>query len=163
MSRTSVLGIAERLTRGDPQLLAHQVEPGDLLGDGVLHLQPRVHLEEVVGAVAGQQTLDGARVGVADRPGRVDPDPPDRLAQLRRDHRRRRLLHDLLMAPLDRAVPLPQVHHRPVLIGQHLHLDVPGIVEVALDIDGVVGEVGRALPPGGLVPGNQIVLGRAPP
>ena len=36
--------------RGDEQLRAHQVEAGDLLGDRMLDLQPRVHLEEVEAA-----------------------------------------------------------------------------------------------------------------
>ena len=46
--------IGERLAGGDPQLRLHQVDVGDLLGDGVLHLDSRVHLDEDVVAVAGR-------------------------------------------------------------------------------------------------------------
>ena len=58
-----VLRERERLARGDAQLLLDEVEPGDELGDRVLDLQPRVHLdeEELVRAVGGDEELDGAR------------------------------------------------------------------------------------------------------
>ena len=38
--------VAERLAVGDAELLAHEVDAGDLLGDGVLDLQAGVDLEE---------------------------------------------------------------------------------------------------------------------
>ena len=41
-----VLGERERLAGGDPQLLLDEVEAVDELGDRVLDLQARVHLEE---------------------------------------------------------------------------------------------------------------------
>jgi hypothetical protein len=59
-----LLGEAQPLARGDPDLLAHQVDPGDELGDRVLHLQPRVHLQEEELAVL-EEELDGAGVDVA--------------------------------------------------------------------------------------------------
>ena len=48
-------------------LLLHQVHAGDHLGDGVLDLEPRVHLHEVEVPVLVDQELDGAGVGVVDR------------------------------------------------------------------------------------------------
>ena len=45
----------------------HQVDAGHHLGDRMLDLQPRVHLEEVEAAVLVEQELDRAGVGVADR------------------------------------------------------------------------------------------------
>ena len=45
------------------------------------------------------------------------------------------------MAALDGAVPLAEMDHVPVRVGKHLHLDVAGILEVALDVDAPVGEV----------------------
>jgi copper oxidase (laccase) domain-containing protein len=44
--------------------------------------------------------------------------------QLGATPRARRLLHHLLVPPLDRAVALEQVHHVAVLVAQHLDLDV---------------------------------------
>ena len=45
------------------------------------------------------------------------------------------------MAPLDRAVALAEVDDVAVRVGEHLHLDVARILEVALDVDVRVGEV----------------------
>jgi hypothetical protein len=82
--------------------------------------------------------------GVPGRARGLDRDLPDPRAQLVVDRRRRRLLHELLVAPLDRAVPLAEVDHVPVGVGEHLHLDVARIDEEALGVHRVVGEV--ALP-----------------
>ena len=40
--------VGERLARREPQLRLHEVDAGDLLGDRVLDLQPRVGLDEPV-------------------------------------------------------------------------------------------------------------------
>ena len=56
------------LAGGDPKLRLYQVDAGDHFGDGVLDLQPRVHLEEIeTGAIAlaFEQELDGSRIAVA--------------------------------------------------------------------------------------------------
>ena len=49
-----LLAKARRLARRDEDLLADEVDPGDELGDGVLDLDARVHLEEPVVAFAGR-------------------------------------------------------------------------------------------------------------
>ena len=61
------LGEGQRLARGDAELQMHQVQTGDQFGDRVLHLQPRVHLEEVEVAVRIHQELGRARVGITGR------------------------------------------------------------------------------------------------
>ena len=66
---------------------------------------------------------------------------PIRLAQLGADGGRRRLLDQLLMAPLDRAVALAEMDDVAVRVREHLHLDVARILEVLLDVDRRVGEV----------------------
>jgi hypothetical protein len=55
------------------------------------------------------------------------------------------------VAPLNRAIAFAEVDHVAVGIGQDLDLDVPWILEVALDVDRRVGEVGLALAARGLV------------
>ena len=50
------------------------------------------------------------------------------------------------MAALDRAVALAEVDHVAVCVREHLHLDVSRVLEVSLDVDGRVGEVGLPLP-----------------
>jgi hypothetical protein len=94
------IGIAERLTGGDPELLPDQVDAGDLLADGVLHLQPGVDLQERDDTVLPDEELagPGAHVlgllqdgfGGADHLGVL----------LARQERRGCLLDQLLVAPL---------------------------------------------------------------
>jgi hypothetical protein len=54
----------QRRAGGDADLLAHQVDAGDHLGDRMLDLQARVHLDEVELAVLVQE-LDRAGAAVA--------------------------------------------------------------------------------------------------
>ena len=80
----------------------------------------------------------------------VDGDLADLRAQLVVDQRRRRLLDQLLVAALDRAVALAQVDDVAVLVGQHLDLDVARVGQVALEVDRRVGEELLALARGAL-------------
>ncbi len=93
-----------------------------------------------------EQPLDRPGRAIARRPRGVHGDLADPRAQLRVDGGRRRLLDELLMAPLDRAVALAEEQHGAVRVGEDLRLDVTRVLEVALDVDGVVGEVLEALP-----------------
>ena len=111
---------------GDVQLQPHEVGAGDHLGDRVLDLQAGVHLEEGEEAVARVvEELHGAGTGVPDRDG----EPLGRrleLAGLRDvEHRRGRLLDDLLVAALHRAVAHADRPRRALPVGDDLHLDVP--------------------------------------
>src|SRR5699024_1918653 len=58
-------GVPQRLTGGDAELLAHQVDPGDLLADAVLHLQASVDLQEGNGPVGADEELAGSCPAVA--------------------------------------------------------------------------------------------------
>ena len=144
-----VLRDRQLLAGGDPDLLAHDVDAADHLGHAVLHLHARVHLEEEVLAVL-EQALDRARRAVADRLRRLGADLADPLAQLVVHGRRGALLDQLLVAALDRAVALAEVDHVAVLVGQHLHLHVARVGQVALDVDGRVVEELLALARGAL-------------
>ena len=128
----------------DRELQVDQVESGDELGDGVLDLESGVHLEEE-GVLAGDEELDGAGVDVADLAGQVDGRRGDDRADRVGDLARRRLLEHLLVAALDGAVTLVQVHDVAVLVGHDLHLDVPTVLDVSLEQHGVVAEGGRRL------------------
>src|SRR3989304_3769856 len=61
-----VLPPRQALARGHAELGRDQVEPRDLLGHGVLHLEPRVHLEEVKLAALDEE-LHGPRLDIAHR------------------------------------------------------------------------------------------------
>ena len=72
-------------------------------------------------------------------------------------------LDQLLVAALHRAVALPEVDHVAVLVGQHLHLDVPRVLDVFLQVDVGVAEGGLGLGLG-LLQGRlqgQVVHGHA--
>ncbi len=91
----------------------------------MLHLHPGVHLHEVHLAI-GEQKLHGTGVLVAHRLGRAHGQVADIGALLGGELRARRNLDELLVAPLDRAVALEQVHGVAEAVGQHLRLDVLG-------------------------------------
>src|SRR4029453_3900484 len=99
-----------RPPRRDQHLLANEIEARCELGDRVLDLDARVHLEEEVLAVPREQTLDRAGRSVSDRPGRVDRDLADALAEVLGHRRRRRLLDQRLVPALNRAIALTQVN-----------------------------------------------------
>ena len=107
-----------------------------------------------------EQPLDRPRAGVVDRRRGLGGDLADPGPQLLVHGRRRRLLDQLLVAALQRAVALAEVDHVAVLVGQHLHLDVTGVGQVALEVDGGVAEELLALPGRALEGVLQLVLGQ---
>ncbi len=99
----------------------------------MLDLEAGVHLEERDGAVLADEELAGAGADVAGL-------EQDRLAGLVElgalvvgEERRGRLLDQLLVAALQRAVAGGDHDDVAVAVGEALGLDVPGTVEVALD------------------------------
>src|SRR5665648_594064 len=98
------LGYTEVAGRGDPQLLADQVDAGDLLGDRVLHLQTGVDLEEGHGPVRTHQELARPRADVAGGPQDGDRGIPHHPLLPRGKEGGRRLLDELLVPALQGAV-----------------------------------------------------------
>ena len=125
--------VAELLAGGDAEHLADQVDAGDLLGDRVLDLQAGVDLEEADRAVAGHEELARAGADVAglaeDRLGRLVEARDLVVGQVRRG----RLLDELLVAALQRAVAGGDDDDVAVRVGQALGLDVARLVEELLD------------------------------
>ena len=152
--RRHELGDAVGALAGQPQHLLDQVDPVYLLGDRVLHLQPRVHLKE-------RRLLPGRVVHELDGPGRAVGDGrgevPRRLVQLAAQRRRqpggRGLLDDLLVAALKRAVPVAEHHDLPGPVAEDLDLHVPGLPHQPLEEDAGGGEVGSGEP---LDPGERV-------
>ena len=142
------LGPAKPFAGGDAELSLDEIAPHDLLRDGVLDLEPRVHLQEVE-AVPLHQELDGPGVPVAGRLRHADARRVKARPQVGIEPGGRRLLDQLLMPPLDRAIALEEVDQRPVLVGEDLDLDVPGPLDGPLDVDGGVPERGPRAPLGG--------------
>ncbi len=153
-----VLREAERLALRDAHHLAHQIEPRDELGHRVLDLQARVHLEEVEAPVLGEQELERAGAEVADALRALHGDGAHARDELARSGGARRLLDDLLVPALDRAVALEDVHEVALAIAEHLDLDVARPEDRLLEVDRVVAEelLGLAARP---LPGARHLVG----
>ena len=126
---------------GDLELRLHEVEARDLLGHRVLDLDAGVALdEEVLAGLGDDKELDRAGVHVGGRlhqPDRVGEEPRAQIAvQAGRGGR----LDHLLVAELDRAVPLVQVDGVAVRVGEDLDLDVPWTLDQLLDEHRTVAE-----------------------
>ena len=136
---------AQLLARGDADLLLHEIDAGEHLGDRMLDLNARVHLHEVERSVFVEQHLDRAGADVVDRlraGHRVVAHPQ---AQVGRHRRARRFLDQLLVAALHRAIALAEVDHVAELVAEDLELDVARPREVLLDVDVAVAERGERL------------------
>jgi hypothetical protein len=126
---------------GHADLLLHEVHAGEHLGDRVLHLDARVHLHEVERPVLVEEHLDRPRAHVVDGLGAAHRRPrPSPRAGSGVITGARRLLHELLVAALHRAVALAQVDHAAVRVAEDLELDVPRAREVLLDVHVAVAE-----------------------
>src|SRR5207247_645470 len=80
------------------------------------------------------QELERAGVDVADRARAGERGLGEPALGPRLEIRRRRLIDELLMAALDRALALVQMHDRAFAVAEDLHLDVAGRFEIALHV-----------------------------
>ena len=129
----------------DADLLLHDVDAGDHLGDRVLDLHARVHLDEVELAVLVQE-LEGAGAFVADLAARLGAALADAQPRARIDVRRGRFLDDFLVPALHRAVAVAEIDRVAVLVGEHLDFDVARLLQKFLEIDRRVAERRLRLP-----------------
>ena len=133
------------LTRGQPNLLANEVDPGDGLGYRMLDLDAAVDLDEVEVALAVQQELERPDTLVAGGENGANRQVAESLASRLGHGRRRTLLDDLLVAPLDAAITLTKVNAVPVLVDQDLDLNVAALLDPFFEVDGVVTKGGLRL------------------
>src|SRR5205085_3151685 len=96
--------------------------------------------DEVQAPLLIHEELDRAGIPISNGRQRLAENLPDLRPHLRRDLRRRRLLQQLLMPPLDRALALAQAHHLAVLVGQYLELNVPGMLDILLHVEIAIAE-----------------------
>ncbi len=89
-----------------------EVDAGDGLGDGVLHLDAGVHLDEVELTGGVHEEFDRAGVLVADVGEAAAERLAEFVAELGRDLERGRLFNQLLMAALDGALALKEERPR---------------------------------------------------
>ena len=137
------LGAARRreaLARRDRELRAREVDPGQELGDRVLDLEARVHLDEVEAPLGVEQELDRPGAAVVERLARAARRLLHVGAQLVRQRRGRTLLDELLVAALHRALALAEREHAALAVAEHLDLDVARADDRPLDVERAVGE-----------------------
>ena len=110
----------------------------------MLHLKPRVHLDEIGARFAGDE-LDGARAHIADGRRGLARRLVQRFAALIVKGGGRRFLDHFLMAPLQRAFALEQRNHAAMRVAEDLHFDMARALDEFLDKQPAVAEGGRRL------------------
>ena len=113
---------------GDADLLVHEVDAGDRLGDRMLHLQAGVHLDEVELAVLVEE-LDRAGAAIFQLAHGVGADFADLHPLLDVERRGVGLFPDLLVAALQRAVALAEMDGVAFAVADHLDFDVARLAE----------------------------------
>ena len=134
-----VLGDRQRRAGRNLDLLVDDVDAGDHLGDRMLDLDARVHLDEVEPPALVQE-LDRSRADIAELRHGAGDDGADLLALTRIERGGRSFLPDLLVTPLQRAVALAEMNGPALSVAEHLDLDVARPAEILLQIDSVVAE-----------------------
>src|SRR3954447_21273768 len=102
------------------ELPAYQVQPGDPFGYGMLHLQPGVHFQEIKFLRRIEDELDGAGASVLDSARDFQSGIAHRLPYFLGQTGCRAFFPNLLMAPLERALPFEKMHEISVLIAENL-------------------------------------------
>ena len=126
-------------------LQLHEVEPGGDLRDAVLHLEPRVGLEEPEVLAGGiVEELHGRGPHVPRGPDEARRRLPHRRLSHRGKARHRRFLDELLVAPLDGRLARGQRPHAAPRVAHHLHVHLADALEAPLQEDGGLAE---PLPP----------------
>src|ERR1035438_9979752 len=95
------------LSQSDANLLPHDVHSGCRFGHRMFDLNAGVHLDEIECLILVKK-LDRSSPPVADPTTRRRASPTECLDLNTRYARRRRLLENLLVAPLHGAVPFPE-------------------------------------------------------
>ena len=113
------------LSGRDADLFPNQVDAGDHFGYGVLHLDARVDLEEIISVFLIQQEFHRAGIDVVAGLRRLDRSLADPVQKFL-GKRGRGNFDELLMASLNGTVAGAQMDDVAVLIGKDLHLEMAG-------------------------------------
>ena len=134
-----LLGDRQRRPGRDLDLLVDDVDAGDHLGDGMLDLDARVHLDEVELAVLVEK-LDRPDADVAELRHGAGDHSADLFALFGVERGGGAFFPHFLVAALQRAVALAEMDGAALPVAEHLELDVARPREVFLEIEGVVAE-----------------------
>ena len=104
----------------------------------MFHLKARIHFEEVKVLLSIHDELNRSGAGVIHSLCQRDRLFAHRLARGFIEERARRLFHNFLVAPLDRAFPLSQIDPVAVAVAKHLNFDVAGLGHEFFDENPVI-------------------------
>jgi hypothetical protein len=125
----------------DLDLRSNDVDTRDHFGDGVLHLDARIHFDEIPGAGFGiDQKFDSAGVIVIRGSGERHGCIGNCIANGGGERNGGRDFDHFLIAALNRTIALIKMQGVAVTIGQDLNFDVTGTADVAFEEDRVVAE-----------------------
>ncbi len=130
---------------GNGDLEFHKVEAGNLLGDGMLDLQARVHFQKIKIEIGVNEEFNSAGVDVAAGAREAHRGLAHLLAQVGRDDGRGRFLDHFLMAPLDGAFPFTERDDAAVGVGENLDFHVMIFFEVEAVVAESVHGFGRSI------------------
>ena len=136
---TSCLRHRQVAAGGDADLLQHEVDIGDHLGDGMLDLDPGIHLDEIEFAVLVEE-FDGADAEILHLLHRLGDGGADPGARRGIERRRGAFFPDFLMAALQRAIAFAEMDRAAAAVAEHLDFDVARLLQVFLEIDRRIAE-----------------------
>ena len=149
---------AEMFAGGDLDLVLDEVASVNLFGDRVFDLDAGVHFHEVEIPVVVDEILDGAGILVSDAFAELDRGIAHLFAKLGGHERGWAFLHDLLVTALQGAITLAEMNDAAVLVAEDLELNVVGIDDELLDVNGTVTKSFFGLHAGGVVTLNKAAL-----
>ncbi len=130
----------ETVAGRDGDLKFDEIEPGNLLGDGMLDLQTRVDFEEIEIEMRVDEKFHGAGVDVTAGARESHRGITHFFAQLGRNDGGRGFLDDFLVAALHRAFAFAEGDDAAVRVGEDLDFDMAGIFQIFFKIKARVSE-----------------------
>ena len=156
----------QRLLRRQGEIagrLAHhpfdQIDAINFFGHRVLDLESRIHFQEIGFAALGiVDELDRAANSYATLLPRTTAAASSLFCTASSQIRRRRLLDDFLVAPLQRAVAGAERNHATAAVAENLHLDMARFGDEALEKKPGIAEISRSKPADAVVARDEFIL-----
>src|SRR5580765_1032959 len=124
LKRDLLLRDLKRQAGCNGNLIAHDVDRGNLFGHCMFHLETGIHLHKVIAAVLIEEKLDGASIVIIDRLGDRDGRFTHLSAKRWRENQGWSNLNEFLMPALNRAIALTQMDDVAMPVGQDLEFDM---------------------------------------
>ncbi len=126
----------KRVALRDEDLCLDQVDAGHHFGDGMLHLNARVDLDEIpLLRIDVVEKFDGASIAVVGFVCKADGGFAEFVAHRRWQIRRRSNFHHFLMAALNRTVSLVQMQKIAVIVGKYLDFEMTRTRQIFFEKD----------------------------